>query len=313
MLGLDFGGTKIAAAVADLEGRRLSETVLPTRPERGARWNLEQGVAQAQELAARVSGELRAVCACTFGIPSADGVELAPAIDGWGDLPLGRVLRGAFDGAEVRLATDVKAAAEAEARFGALCGVDPAVYLNLGTGLAAALVHRGEVVGGAHGAAGEIGYSLRRPSDVGRAGASILEDAVSGMALAALAGARTGEPRTAADVFRGVAADGRLARLVDEFVAELGFHLVNLAVAIDPELIAVGGGIVRSWDAIEAPLRAALDAHVPYPPDLVVGAFPYDAPLVGALALAADAARGGRSVLDLQSDARSVDRGRSRG
>ena len=106
----------------------------------------------------------------TFGIPSEDGVALAPAIDGWEDLAMGRDLREAFDGTPVTMATDVKAAALAEARWGALAGVDPGVYLNLGTGLAAAIVAGGRVLAGANGAAGEIGYNLRRLSDVGYAG-----------------------------------------------------------------------------------------------------------------------------------------------
>jgi glucokinase len=313
VLGLDFGGTKIAAAVGDLSGRRLAEAVVPTVPHRGARWNFECGLRTAQEVVSSAPGSLQAVCACTFGIPTADGVQLAPAIDGWSELALAPALQSAFDGATVRLATDVKAAAEAEARFGALAGVDPGVYLNLGTGLAAALVCGGTVVAGAHGAAGEIGYSLRRADDVGRSDASVLEDVVSGMALASLAGERTGERRSAAEVFGGAAGDGRLAGLVDDFVAELSFQLVNLAIAIDPRRIVVGGGMVRSWDVLERPLRAALETHVPYPPELVVGTFPFDAPLVGALALAADAATAGGVVLDLQSDTRSrVDRGRSR-
>ena len=50
-------------------------------------------------------------------------------------------------------------------RWGALAGYDPALYLNLGTGLAAAIVTGGQVLSGGNGAAGEIGYSLREPGD----------------------------------------------------------------------------------------------------------------------------------------------------
>jgi excisionase family DNA binding protein len=60
------------------------------------------------------------------------------------------------------------------------------VYLNLGTGLAAAIVADGRVLAGANGAAGEIGYNLRRLADVGYAGYVPLEEAVSGRALVKL-------------------------------------------------------------------------------------------------------------------------------
>jgi predicted NBD/HSP70 family sugar kinase len=292
VLGLDFGGTKVAAAVASLGGRRLGEVTIATEPSRGARWNLDRGLDAARRLVRDVAPgrQLAAVGASTFGIPAADGVRLAPAIPGWEEFSLGRELASAFECDTIRLATDVKAAAAAEARSGALVGHEPGLYVNLGTGLAAAIVSGGSVVSGANGAAGEIGYNLLRRGDVGRRDHPVLEDLVSGIGLSATANRRAGARLTAEDVFQRAATSPRLSALVDEFVEELGFHLVNLAVAVDPSRIAVGGGIVRSWDRLERPLRRALDAGVPFPPELVVGAFPFDAALVGALALALDAA-----------------------
>lgn len=288
MLGLDFGGTKIAAAVADATGRRLGETSVATDPARGARSNLERGVAAARSLLERVAGGAApaAVGACTFGIPGRDGVVLAPAIGGWEELALADELAAALDCERVRVATDVKAAAAVEARSGALLGHDPGIYVNLGTGLAIALVCGGEVIAGANGAAGEIGYSLPRSGDR----APMLEHVVSGGGLAASAERSTGLGLSAAEVFAREGDDPRLRAVVDEFVAELAYHLVNLAVAVDPSRIAVGGGMVGSWSRLEPPLRRALDAHVPFPPELVPAAFPFDAVLAGALALAAEAA-----------------------
>jgi glucokinase len=257
--------------------------------------------------------ELVAVGVSTFGIPFEDRVELAPAIDGWHSLAMGRELRAAFAGAQIRMATDAKAAAQAEARWGALAGCDPAVYLNLGTGLAAAIVVGGQVVTGINGAAGEIGYNLRSVSDVGQALAerALLEHMVSGQALgeraADSAGGRGsghgeaaggpgeaagGQQLTAADVFAAAATDRELDDLVDDFVEELAFHLVNLAILVNPQRIAVGGGMVRSWARIRPRLQDALQHGTPFPPELVVAHFPHDAPLLGAVAIAVDAARG---------------------
>ena len=84
-------------------------------------------------------------------------------------------------------------------------------------------------------------------------------------------------------------------QLVTDFIAELSYHLVNLAIAVDPARIVVGGGMVRSWDQLYGGLREALDAAVPFPPDLVRADFPFDAPLMGALALGIAAAREVRS------------------
>jgi glucokinase len=206
---------------------------------------------------------------------------------------LGSELRAAFPGSAIRLTTDVKAAARVEAESGALAGCDPAIYLNLGTGLAVAIITGGTVVAGRNGASGEIGYNLRELGDVGRSEAErvLLEDVVSGKALMAEALALLPHADGADDVFARAADDPRLARLLDAFIAELSFHLVNLTIAIDPARIAVGGGMVRSWDMLRDGLRRALDAAVPFPPELVRAAYPYDAPLMGALALGLAAAR----------------------
>ncbi|MDQ6657794.1 MAG: ROK family protein [Actinomycetota bacterium] len=289
VLGLDFGGSKIAAAVCEADGSRLTSATVPTDALDGGLPNLRRGIALAEELlvAAAPGRRLAAVGACTFGIPQDDGVQLAPAIAGWGGLALGRELRKAFSGAEIRLATDVKAAAAAEARWGALVDCDPGIYLNLGTGLAVAIVSNGSVLLGRNGAAGEIGYNLRERAEVGlRQGQrSMLEDAVSGMAMRRLGSAVAGEELTAEDVFVAADSDPRMASLVADFTAELCFHLVNLSIAIDPHRIAVGGGLARSWHRLQPAIRRALDAAVPFPPELVVADFPDDAPLRGAIAL----------------------------
>jgi glucokinase len=314
VLGLDFGGTKIAVAVCDLQGNRLasatvSASAAPARPAGaaggrppgdsspgGARIVFDRAVRAARGLLATAApdGELAAVGVATFGIPYDDRVELAPAIDGWESLALGRELREAFDGSAIRMATDAKAAAAAESRWGALHGCDPAVYLNLGTGLAAAIVAGGQVISGGNGAAGEIGYNLRAISDVGAAlsARTMLEERVSGQGIAQRASRQPGRAGrlTAADVFAAGPADAALGTLIAEFADELAYHLVNLAILIDPVRIAVGGGLVRSWDQIGPQLHRALASGPPFPPELVLAHFPYDAPLLGAVALAVDAA-----------------------
>jgi glucokinase len=301
VLGLDFGGTKIAVAVADLSGQRLGTATVASGRDLGAVESFTRGVDAGRELLAQsVPGApLVAVGACTFGIPFDDRVELAPTIPGWSSLPFGRLLRDAFPGVRVSVATDVKAAAAAEARWGSLVGCDPGLYVNLGTGLAAALVVGGHVVSGQHGAAGEIAYNLRRPADVGIALADRvpLEDRVSGLALSRQATRAAGRPMRAADVFATHRADPVTDTVLRDFVAELCFHVVNLAIALDPARVSVGGGMVRSWAVLGSALAQALEAAVPYPPELVVAAFPHDAALIGALALgveAAGAVQGGR-------------------
>jgi glucokinase len=308
VLGLDYGGTKIAAAVGDLAGNRLASTTTGSGGELGAQASFARGIQVARDLVAATSPGSKpvAVGVSTFGIPFDDRVELAPTIPGWDKLAIGTLLRDAFPGAAIRMATDAKAAAQAEARWGALAGFDPAIYLNLGTGLSSAIVAGGTVLSGSNGAAGEIGYNLRALSDVGVPLASrmMLEDMVSGQALARRAASHTadGQPIDAAEVFEASRHVPGLDRLVTEFVGELAFHVVNLAICINPVRIAVGGGMARSWERLRPGLEHALSTGVPFPPELVIAKFPADAPLIGAVALALDAI----SADDNRTDGRGV-------
>jgi len=302
VLGLDFGGTKIAMMVCEPNGERLASSTVAAVGELGARASFDRGIEAARALLADAAGGrgLAAVGVSTFGIPFDDRVELAPAIDGWDQLAFGRELRAAFPGTRGIMATDAKAAAQAEVRWGVLADCDPAVYLNLGTGLSAAIMAGGQVLNGRNGAAGEIGYNLREVQDVGvpLAARVPLEDMISGQALARRAASHHahGQPVPAGEVFEASRDDVDLDRLVTDFVNELAFHVVNLAICVNPVRIAVGGGMVRSWDRLRPGLEHALSAGVPFPPELVAAKFPSDAPLIGAVALAVDAAHTGAAA-----------------
>jgi len=88
----------------------------------------------------------------------------------------------AFPALPAAFGNDVKLAALAELTWGALAKVAHGVYLNLGTGIAATLVVDGQVVDGAHGAAGEIGYWLTGSAmpQAAAQGAAPTEEALGG-------------------------------------------------------------------------------------------------------------------------------------
>ncbi len=265
VLGLDFGGTKIATAVADTDGAELGSVTISCEVGEPARRTFGRAIEAAQGLLRDTvpDAELVAVGACTFGIPHDDRIELAPTIDGWGDLAFGRELRSAFPTADVRTVTDVKAAAQAEVEQGALRDCSPGIYVNLGTGLAVAIVIDGVVLAGRHGAAGEIGYNLRGAGL--REDLSVLEDAVSGKALGAAARQLLGAAAGPVDLFAAVAHDARAAQVLADFVTELAFHLVNLTIAIDPARVVVGGGLVRDWDRLGRPAARGPRRRGPVP------------------------------------------------
>ncbi len=295
MVGIDFGGTKTAVATATLDGERmLTSGRIETRADDGADQAVARALVAAREVIARTAaaggGACVAAAAVSPGIVGEGAVLLSPNIPGWDGLALPAAIRTGLGLHDVACGTDVKAAALAEARSGALQGASPAIFLSLGTGIASALIVDGKVLTGAHGASGEIGYALRRPNDAGIAGGRApLEEAVGGRGLGLRASALLGEPVTAAGAFAH--ADPRVIALVDDALDELAMHIANHALLVDPVRIAVGGGLMGSGDRILAALERCVRRAVPFPPEIIPAAFADDGALRGALALAAGCVR----------------------
>ncbi|QMU96683.1 ROK family protein [Microbacterium esteraromaticum] len=158
VLGIDFGGTKVALRVEGDEGRAEEERLRIGRGE-PADAVLDRTFEASRRLIDRV-GDVASVGVSTPGIVFDDRVELAPNVDGWSDLDLGERLRAEFGSVTVAIENDVKAAALAECREGALRTVPVGLYVNLGTGIAISPVIDGRPLRGAHGAAGEVGYGI---------------------------------------------------------------------------------------------------------------------------------------------------------
>ena len=292
VLAIDFGGTKIAVGTAAPDGSPILAQRIDTDAASGAAQAVERALALAGELqqrtAERTGGRCLAVGAVSPGIVREDGVLLAPNVPGWGELTLPALLGDAIGTPAVAVGNDVNAAALAEARWGALVGADPGLLISLGTGIKAGIVIGGRVLTGANGAAGEIGYSLRDAADaIGFAhGHAPLEEFVGGRAIGERAGRALGIDLTAADAF---ARADLPSDFIDETLNELSLHVVNLAIALDPARIAVGGGLMAQGARILPVLRARVAEAVPFAPDVVPADFLQDGALRGAAALALEA------------------------
>lgn len=290
ILGLDFGGTKIACAVADLAGTPRAEVEIATEADRGAKQALERTFAAVDDLLARCPGRLVGVGVSTMGITFEDRVELAPNVDGWSDLRLPGQLGAQYPGVGIRIDNDVKAAAFAELTWGALRGVDPGIYVNLGSGIAAAITSGGAILSGAHGASGEFGYWRRSSQDCVGApdGSAPLEEFAGGAGVRRRARAALGIETGYAGLLQRD--DPESAAMLDDIVAEICWHVTNVAILIDAEKVVLGGGYLRTPEPLLSRLRASLERNVPYPPQLEIGRFGGSGGLSGALALAVAAA-----------------------
>jgi glucokinase len=287
LLGIDFGGTKMAIAVADRTGRLLVSERLPTLAERGARQALDRALDLAAGLTAQVGGVLAAAGIASPGVVRDDGIDLAPNVPGWEDLRLAAAVRDRLGVSVVPVANDLNAAALAELRLGALRHADPGLVVGLGTGVAAAVTVGGAVLAGHHGAAGEIGYAVAGAGWPAVPAQAMLESVFSGRALDQLA-ERMGIAGGAAALAGAAAGPGPAREALLGRVDELARHLATCCLLVDPQRVVLVGGVARN-DLVRSLLAERLGQVLPRRPEIVLSDFADDAALLGAVTMAQEA------------------------
>lgn len=305
VLGVDVGGTKTTAALADSEGRLLRKERAATDASGGASAGLETIFTLVSSLLEWVAPLSRVVrIGVGFGGPvdySSGTVLLSHHVAGWMGMPLKRKLEERF-GVPTVVDNDANAAGLGEFIFGAARGRNHALYVNIGTGIGGAIIANGRLIRGAQSAAGEIGHMVLDPEGppctCGRRGC--LEALASGSAI----GRRAGELResgalpttlppvsSAEQVCAAAAAGDPLAqRVFAETVQWLARGLGVAADLLNPDIIVLGGGVSELGDQLLVPLRAALPRYVlpqtaPFL-TVVTAELGYDSGVRGAVALA---------------------------
>lgn len=301
VVGIDLGGTKVAAAIADLSGRIVAEREEPTSQDGGDA--VVRQLAALAKAVARDAGvawsRVDAVAVGSPGVVAPDGtVDLASNIAGLGSTRLGDELRRALR-VPVTLENDVNLAAVGELHAGVARHCSTFVLLALGTGVGAGIVVDGRLVRGTRGGGGEVAFlpigADPASADARRRGA--LETAVSGSGVQAMLrdelARRNGTARStlqrssdARAVFAAAAAGDPVGvAVVDRHAAVVAQALLALAALIDPELVVLGGGIGAN-STLLAPVRRAVERLVPWPLRVETSALGPRAGLVGAVHLA---------------------------
>jgi len=270
-LGIDIGGTKIAAALVSPDGQETAFQRMPTPVAAGADAILAATIALGTQVLAAASAEDEVVA---VGVGSAGHVDhargvivyAADTLPGWGGTHLGRELEQALD-LPVVVDNDVNALALGEQRFGAGQSFQHALYVTVGTGVGGALIHAGNLWRGASWSAGELGHLVidwdgGRRCSCGRTGH--LEAYTSGPAMAEryrqLAGASPPiDLRAVAE--RAQAGDLHAQQAIAEGARVLGMGLGGLLNVLDMQALVIGGGVAELGDLWWQPLEQALRAN----------------------------------------------------
>jgi len=283
-VGVDIGGSKVLAVRLGPTGEVEAQCKRPTPTEP------MEVVAAVLAAAAEVSGPLGSGGTFPLGPAPPLGVGCPGMVDRRGRAHFSPNLHG-VDGFDLRAAlaehrppgsttvvvNDATAACWAEHVLGAAVGAGDVVMVTMGTGIGGGLVIGGRLAVGAHGFAGEVGHMVVDPQGpacpCGKRGcwerfasgsglARLAREAVlAGRArrVAALAGGEPSAVRSEHVVQAASEADPEALSLVRHFAWWLALGLANLANALDPAVIVLGGGLAEAGRLFLAPVREAFD------------------------------------------------------
>lgn len=294
-IGLDVGGTKIAGGLVELSSGTISiRRILPTLAARGGTAVLDDVVQLATELLQNAAALGLSVAGMGVGVPEL--VDPAGRVTSdynfdWRDLPVQERLAML---APAVVESDVRAAALAEARYGAGRSYRLFAYVTVGTGISYTLIQEGIPFAGARGNAlllASMPLTMICTS-CGAVTNQVLEEFASGPALVARYHEETGVHVTGGEeVLAAVAEGDTVARkIVQSAGAALGNSVGFLANILDPEAVIVGGGLGLAGGLYWASFVEATRSHI-YAADtrtlpILPAALGVDAGVIGAAASA---------------------------
>ena len=266
VLGVDVGGTKVAAGLVDAQGTMWSHARSAMICNRGPEEGLNSVIAAIETVVGKLEGRpsvvIPSIGICSPGpLDQATGVVLNPPnLPCWRNFPLASELASRYQ-LPVKLDNDANAAGLAEAMWGAGKGYRNVFYFTIGTGIGTAVVLDGKIYHGRTGAAAEGGHmsididgprcgcgkpgcieALASGPAIARRARSQLENGRDS-ALRALAGGKVEDVTCEMVAAAHVSGDALATEVIQETARLLAFWLGNVVDLLEPDVMIVGGGV----------------------------------------------------------------------
>lgn len=264
--GIDIGGTTVKMGLFKFDGEVVDKWEIKTRTEYKGKAILPD-IANSIERKLKEKGlEKGDILGIGLGVPAPvddAGVVKSTANLGWGYKEVKHEMEE-LTGLHVRVGNDANVAGLGEMWRGGGLGMKNLIMVTLGTGVGGGIIINGKIVTGAHGAGGEIGHICVNYHETQKCGCGktgCLEQYASATGIARLARERLSrdDAKTklregnvnAKTVFDAVKEGDTVAiEIASEFGTYLGRALANLAAAVDPDVIVIGGGVSRAGEVL---------------------------------------------------------------
>lgn len=288
---VDLGGTKVRVALCDLSGAVVSESVEPT--------DQDGGFAVADQIARIILEAMPTskpnkdkVRVAVVGVPgvlddATGNIGMAPNISGIDTVNFPALLQERL-GIEVIVENDVNLAALGEHWMIQHGEKDDLVYLSIGTGIGAGLVIGGQLVRGATGGAGEIGYFPfgANPLDEESLAIGALERVTATSAIINHFRELTGTEKTVPEIFDGFVAGNPAEKEVLEQAAKyIARAIAAIAALVDPACIVIGGSIGARTELLDL-IKPEITKCFPRPIPIEASALGNHAALAGGASIA---------------------------
>ncbi|MBR5976576.1 MAG: ROK family protein, partial [Clostridia bacterium] len=243
-IGIDLGGTNIAAGVVGFDNKIVMKASVPTDLPKTPDEIADSIAALVKDVAAKAFVRMDEVSVVGIGTPgavNADGVVENDANLGFVNTPLRAMLEERL-GVACRVGNDATCAALGEQIAGAGRGTRDFIAVTLGTGIGGGIVLGGKLLTGVNGAAGEIGHMVIDregiPCKCGRIGC--FEQYASATALVNAAKEVFPDVTCAKDVFDLAHSDNlRALEIIDDYIEYLSDGITNLINIFQPEMICI--------------------------------------------------------------------------
>lgn len=305
VVGIDLGGTKIAAALFDSKGDILNRTRMETGDARTAKEVVQRMIDMIRTVSQGYT--LSGVGLASPGaVNSKDGIVLhGTNLPQWDNVPLKKWMGEAL-GVEVQVVNDANAAAWGEYVRGAGKGSENMVYVTFSTGIGAGIVLDGKLLLGTSSFAGELGHNIIDPAgpecicgnsgcwEMFASGTAIRDTALKLMqsqpSIIAELAAASNEAVSAKHVFEANKQnDPVAAEVVGRAIRYMALGLANAVHTFNPDRIVIGGGVTKAGDQLFPALIAQTEQFVMKPYrgtyEIVPAGLKDDVGLIGAAAL----------------------------
>lgn len=305
LVGIDLGGTYLKAAVVSDVDRVLAKLSRPTEEERGPEHVIDQIDRAVHDVLGETHYSLDDVVAIGVGAPGLldwrrGFVYSLTNMTGWRDIPLGEILQGRFANTPCFIENDANVACWGEFWLGAGRDVQTMCMLTLGTGVGGGIVINGVLHRGIDGTAAEIGHMIvcRDGRLCGCGGHGCLEAyaSVTGLVRTVLERIDAGATTTLAplrDRLTGEiisqhadAGDAVALESLDETARWLGVGITSLIALLNPEVVALAGGMTGEGDRLLNAVQRTVDAEALSVPakraKIVISELGADAGVIGA-------------------------------